>query len=237
MHVEAPAGSTVYVDAPNRRARIIYPDQRIKAWDGFKVLDARPDRQTWMITWNIPGDDRSPRISFSPAGDYIDDEIVDIVMQTGFEFYAEDIQGDENTRWPEFVRMVKDPLLNPAGFPLRSGVYVHAFVSFKLNFGEDGSVPTMEPVYETLPPTLDFPYQAEINIVRPFTHDGQQVPAGWFRTKVTGYRTDTGEVTDIECRSSDFQVKFNMGGAQLVRLIHEGRVELLNVVEDRMPNF
>lgn len=233
-HVEAPAGSTVYVDAASRKARIIYPDQRVRAWDGFKVLDVRPDKQTWMMSWNLLNDLKSPRIIFNPMDEYNDDEIV---QQTGFEFYAEDIEGSERTYWPEFVKMVKDPFLNPAGFPLRSGVYVHAFVSFNLNFGEDGSTPSMEPAPETLPPTLDFPYRTNIGVTTPFVFEGQKIGAGWYTTKVMGYRTDTGHVTDIVCKGVDHSASFRLDGDQMVQFIHEGKFQLGEVLEDRMPNF
>lgn len=231
-NMPVPAGSKHYINAPAQRARVQYPNGEVKAWSGFAMLtvQARPQK-VLNVTWFTPGSD-DPSIMFIEQEGDTDDAII---RRTGFQFQASGLEGREAQLWPEAARLLRDPELNPAGLPFTSGSFSDSFTAFDLNFGEDGSTPTMTPVEDTLPPTLDFPYKAEIAVKASFEINGRNVKPGRYRTKAMGFKIDTGEVTHIECRGSED--KFYISGMDITLLMHQGKIDLVSVIEERMPNY
>lgn len=231
--IKVTAGTSVYVDATNQRARIIEPSGRIRSWDRTAQLMANPAEPSWQMTWLVKDSD-NPQIIFSPMTENCDDEII---QKSGYEFYCEGIEGNEEVRFAQMLKLLKDPFYNPLGFPLQSGIYKQEMVSecFDLNFGENGSPPRLSMVAETMPAQLDFPYQTEINVVEPISVDGDTIPAGYYRTEVRGFHVKTGEVRSISVYHMGN--RFNMSGAQMVEYIHRGKIEILNILQDERPNF
>lgn len=233
IHVptKAPAGSTVFVDERAQRARIIYPDGTVRAWDGFARMDVEPGK-AYSVDW-LSTDDDDTSIMFIKMRDDCDDEVI---RRTGYEFASKGIEGREAKLWPHYVRLVKDTFLNPHGFPLKSGVYVQSYVSFNINFGEGGARPSISVIEETKPPTLDFPYQTEI-IVRQRLPIGDNVlDPGTYQTKVMGFNTVTGEAIHIVIKRYNARDIY-ISSAEIAELIHKGKLDILRVIQNEMPDF
>lgn len=228
-------GTRAYVDVANQKAVAIEPSGRVRSWNKNGRLHYDPDERSWEMEWLETGSDDNPRVWFTPMDEDCEDEVV---LETGYQFESSNLEGKQDTYFPLMVELLRDPLFNPAGFPLPSGIYKADMnqVRFELNFGENGAAPSMRPDPESLPAPLDFPYRTEINVTRPIADaKGEDVAPGYYRTRVTGFNTITGEVRTLEVRGE--RTKFRLGGDAIVRHIHSGDIELLNVLQEHRPSF
>lgn len=234
VNITVPAGANIFIDASNERARVLYPDGRVLVWHRNAYLRYSPDENSWHMTWRELGNHAEPQVFFEPMTEDCDDEIV---AASGYQFSAQDLEGKQDAYFPMLAALLRDPFFNPAGFPLKSGLYKDEFnsITFELNFGEDGSPASMKAVEDTLAATLDFPYRTEIEVHEDINLDGTVMPEGYYRTEVRSFNTVTGEVLKIQVRH--IHQKFTVTGEQMLRLLHEGKAEILNVLQEEWPNF
>lgn len=234
-NITAKPGSNAYIDVEQQKARIQSPDGWVFSWFRNGKMRYNPRENSWDMTWLERGAEEDAQASFSPMSEDCDDEIV---QASGYEFEASGLENKQATYFPLFVELLRDPFFNPAGFPLKSGLYKADMTSicFELNFGEDGSKPSLQPVKDTLPAPLDFPYMTEIGVLEDvILPDGEVMPHGYYRTQVTSFNTITGAVLNLKVRHEDRS--FKVSGDDMVRFMQEGKVELLNVLKEHWPNF
>lgn len=228
-------GTRAFTDIASQKAVAVEPSGRVRSWNKNGRLRYDPEERSWDMEWLELGSQENPQVSFIPMDEDCDDEIV---QATGYQFESSNLEGKHDVYFPLMVELLRDPLYNPAGFPLRSGIYKADMnrVTFELNFGEDGSAPSLKPVPETLPAPLDFPYRTEINVARALRDaNGEEIGPGYYRTRVTSFNTITGEVRSMEVRRQS--TKFKLSGEDIVRHMHSGNIELLNVLQEHWPNF
>lgn len=228
-------GTRVFVDLAIQKAVAVAPDGKVTSWYRNGRMRYDPDDRSWDMEWLELGSQSNPRVTFTPMDEDCDDEIV---QESGYQLETNDLEGKQDSYFPLMVELLRDPLYNPAGFPLKSGTYKAemAEIRIRLNFGEDGSRPSLIPVEESLPAPLDFPYRTEIEVARGIAAaNGEIVPPGYYRTRVTSFNTRTGEARSIEVRHQS--QKFKINGESIVRAIHDGDIKMLNVLQEHWPNF
>lgn len=228
-------GTRAYVDIGSQKAVAVEPNGRVRSWNKNGRLQYDPEERSWDMEWLELGSQENPRVFFTPMEDDCEDEVV---QETGYQFESNNLEGKQDSYFPMMVELLRDPLFNPAGFPLRSGIYKADMteIRFELNFGESGSKPSLRAVPESLPAPLDFPYRTEINVNRSIRDTkGEEISPGYYRTRVTSFNTRSGEVRALEVRRQS--TKFRLSGEEIVRHIHGGDIELLNVLQEHWPNF
>ncbi|NKX68283.1 hypothetical protein HEP89_29540 (plasmid) [Labrenzia sp. 5N] len=236
-NVRVPAGANVYVDVANQKARIQEPGGRVYSWYRNGKMRYNPNEKSWDMKWLELGSGSDAQASFRPMYDGCDDEIV---QASGYEFEADGLEGKQDTYFPQFVELLRDPFFNPAGFRLESGLYKSDMtgICFYLNFGEDGSKPRLEPIEETLPATLDFPYRAIISLNEDLSPSSSEdaIPSGGYHSRVTSFHIATGAVRTIEIRDKNHH-SYKISGDDMVQYMHEGKIELISVLEENWRNF
>jgi hypothetical protein len=240
LQVTAPAGSDVVLDVDNRRARILFPDGRINAWADLAEIEVDPSEPSWQVKWRVPGTLDRIELSFIPNDDEEDEEEPDLNLD--MQVYSEEFEGQE-ARFPEFVKLLTDPVMNPHGFALGDGVFRQegTSVRFDVTFGRDGGTPFFQAQPATLPAELNYPFITDIGVTRPvtITYRDQEfsVSPGFYRTTVGSFNIHTGDTLGIQCKALGGSTSFRADGEQLIKLIHEGAVEIQKIVRDRKPSY
>lgn len=235
VNVTADPGANIYIDIEGRKARIQEANGWVFSWYRNGKMRYDPTEKSWDMTWLERGAEENAQASFCPMSDDCDDEIV---QASGYEFQADGLEGKQDAYFPQFVELLRDPFFNPAGFPLKSGLYKTDMnrICFELNLGENGRKPSLQPVEDTLPAPLDFPYLTEIGVLEDVALSGGEIMShGYYRTRVTSFNTISGVV--LRLKVGHGSRSFKVSGDEMVRFMQEGKVELLNVLKEHWPNF
>lgn len=223
MKVEA--GSKVYFDQDRQRISAAAPNGgRIIAWQGMAMMRVDPDSSYW-VEWKDP-----------VATDYPTFNVFRNGRTDPFQFYLDRIQGKEHL-FEEYVHLISDPLLNPAGMPLQDGPYFsfNHDLNFELFFGRDGSPPRMVVPEDAVGVQPNVPKRFTI-AVRPGTvvFDSQAkhsvtLEAEGYMAEVVGWNLQTGEVHAIR-----FFPETYIHETELAKHINAGSMRIKKIIEERM---
>jgi hypothetical protein len=235
----APPGAAVFVDPEYQQARILHPEGVVQAWTGLAQLRIDPGEPSWSMTWQMPPSFNEITLKFEPA----DDDENEVAGHPSIQVYSDGFEGHEATLFPEFIKAVGNPDLNPHGFSLPDGVYRQAggSVVFDVRFGADGGNPAFLAQPDTLPAELTYPFITDISVKAPLSFEVRQervdVAPGFYRATVTAFNVHTGDVIRMRCKGMEGLPPFQIDGERLTGFIHEGTVEIMKIIQDRRPNF
>ncbi|MCR6736609.1 MAG: hypothetical protein NVV83_22110 [Afipia sp.] len=223
--VKVEAGSSLYLDEGARRFRTTSPAGFIRAWDGFRELRVDPGK-FWSVSWHAQTYDY-PRFGFAHQ-----DGAVSLQMSN---------MEDEEHLFADFVALMGDTQLNPAGLPFEDGDYSSEDgFEFTVAFGRDGSEPQLSAIeyFEPVDPVLPAKFVAEISdgAAMVETQDKQtvQVPRGLYHCHIVGWNFKTGEVYIVQFDGPRY---FQSSGSEIIRLINEKKLAIAHVVQRQMDRF
>lgn len=223
--VKIEAGSSLYLDESARRFRVTSPAGFIRAWDGFRELRVDPGK-FWSVNWHTQSYDY-PRFGFTQQDDAV-------LLQTS------NMNGEEHL-FADFVTLMDDARLNPAGLPFEDGDYnSEDGLEFTVSFGRDGSEPQLSAIkyFEPVDPVLPAKFVAEVsNDVAMVETQGKQaieVPRGLYHCHIVGWNSKTGEVYIVQFDGPKY---FQSSGSEIIRLINENKLAIAHVVQRQMDRF
>jgi hypothetical protein len=221
------AGNHVYLDADREIFRLTDKDGFILAWHHLTLIKINPDI-SYSVDWRDGTLDNHPSISVARD-----------TREDSYELYLENVEGKEGL-FTEFVRLLREPAINPSGISLEDGPHYSANhdLEFELFFGNDGSEPRMEVpedaegVQPNIPNKFTVMVHPDTEVFDSRRKVSHRPAMDSYLAEVFSWDIKTGEVYLIS-----FDREFYINEADFIKYVNSGKMQIVKVIEDRMSYY